>query len=47
MNNITLNEEEEGGIAIEDASGGEEMEGFKDYNIQLCLVGRSIMEGVC
>lgn len=46
MNNITLDDEEEGGLALEVETGGELTEGFKDFNIQLCLVGRFITEGV-
>lgn len=46
MNNITIEDEEDGGLAlegIEDVSG---LEGLQDFDVKLCLVGRFITEGV-
>lgn len=46
MNNISLEEEEEGGVAFEEIEGEEEIDALQGLNIHLCLVGRFINEGV-
>lgn len=46
MNNITLEDEEDSGIALEGLDGENQSEGFQNYNAELCLVGRFITEGV-
>lgn len=45
-NKITLEDEEESGIALEGIAGGDPLEGIKEFNAELCLVGRFITEGV-
>lgn len=46
MNNITLKDEEEGGLAIEIEDGVENAEPYQGYNAKLCLMGRFLSEGV-
>lgn len=46
MNNVTLEDEEEGGIAIEDMEDAEKSEMFNGFDPHLWLVGRFINEGV-
>lgn len=46
MNSITLEEEEEGGIAIEYSIHTEEDNTLNGLDIKLCLMGRFITEGV-
>ncbi|KAL8148452.1 hypothetical protein AgCh_005717 [Apium graveolens] len=46
MNNISFEEEEEGGIAFEEVEGEEVNDILQGLNIHLCLVGRFINEGV-
>ncbi|KAL1809683.1 hypothetical protein ACET3Z_026673 [Daucus carota] len=46
MNNITLDDEEDGGLALEEIVGAGETDGFQDFDANLCLVGRFITEGV-
>lgn len=46
LNNITLDDEEDGGLALEAQVGDEGTEGFQDFDANLCLVGRFITEGV-
>lgn len=46
MQHITLEEEEEGGLALEGLEEVEQGENFCDYNAKLCLVGRFLSEGV-
>lgn len=46
MNNITLDDEEEGGLALEETECEKGGEGFKDFDTKLCLMGRFITEGV-
>lgn len=46
MNNITLEDEEDGGLALEEIVGETGGEGFKDFDVKLCLMGRFITEGV-
>lgn len=45
MNSITLDDEEEGDLAIEEIGGEESTENFKDLNIQLCLVIKAFHNG--
>lgn len=46
MNNITLVEEDEGGVDIEETEYVDEMKGLPGFDIHLCLVGRFINERV-
>lgn len=46
MNNVTLDDEEEGDIAIEDSDVIQEYDNLQGLNVRLCLVGRFINEGV-
>lgn len=46
MNNVTLEDEEEGGVAFDDTEQAEEVEYLKGFDTYLCLVGRFINEGV-
>lgn len=46
MNNITLEEEEEWGIAVEDSDVVEDIEALQGIDVHLCLVGRFINEGI-
>lgn len=46
MQDITLEEEEEGGLALEGLEEDGEGANFCDYNAKLCLVGRFLSEGV-
>lgn len=46
MNNITLEDEEEGGIAFEETKVAEETDALQGCDYRLCLVERFINEGV-
>ncbi|XP_074348254.1 uncharacterized protein LOC141687015 [Apium graveolens] len=46
MNNILIEDEEEGGIAIDDSEVTKEDECLSELDVNLCLVGRFINEGV-
>lgn len=46
MNNVTLDEEEEGGLALDVTKGDENHETLHGVDAKLCLMGRFITEGV-
>lgn len=46
MNNIVLEDEEEGGIALEDYVHNEFAENHPTSNVKLCLVGKFLTEGI-
>lgn len=46
MNNVTLDEEEEGGLALDVTKGDENHETLHGIDAKLCLMGRFITEGV-
>ncbi|XP_074352194.1 uncharacterized protein LOC141691368 [Apium graveolens] len=46
MNNITLDDEEDGGLALEEIVVDGEIDGFQDFDANLYLIGRFITEGV-
>ncbi|XP_074347410.1 uncharacterized protein LOC141686264 [Apium graveolens] len=46
MQHITLDEEEEGGLALEGFEEAGQGENLGDFNAKLCLVGRFLSEGV-
>lgn len=46
MQNVTLEEEEEGDIAVEDNDVVEDIEALEGFDVHLCLVGRFINEGM-
>lgn len=46
MNNIILDDEEEGGIALDIGVGGENTDVANVIDTKLCLVGRFLVEGV-
>lgn len=46
MNSVTLDEEEEGGLALEVTEEEDNQETFHGFDAKLCLMGRFITEGV-
>lgn len=46
MNNISLDDEEDDGLILEGIAGETFLESIKDFNAELCLVGRFLIEGV-
>lgn len=46
MNNITVDEEEEGGLALEVTEEEDNQEIFHGFDAKLCLMGRFITKGV-
>lgn len=46
MNNITLEDEEDEGLAFQGGEGVEQIDGQGEFNTELCLVGRFLSEGV-
>lgn len=45
MNNITLDDEEEGGLALEDEVFQKTESAFTGFDAKLCIVARFISEG--
>lgn len=45
MNDITLEEEEDGGLAVDGLESTEHIEPFTGFNAKVCLVGKFIAEG--
>lgn len=45
MNNITLDDEEEGVLAIEGIEANVDNQGFANFNAKLCVVARFLTEG--
>lgn len=46
MNNISLEDEEEGGLMLNIETSGENTEAINNIDVKLCLVGRFLVEGV-